>query len=163
MKNIAIIGISCCGKTEGGALLAEKLNMNFVDIDIKIEEEIKMPIKEIFSKYGEPYFRNLEKETIEKVALCKDTVISTGGGAVLNDESMQALKNTSTVIFIERDIAQIINTVQDTSTRPLLKDGAQALYDLYKTREHLYRKYADVTVLNNGTLDELVDKIIDCI
>ncbi len=159
MRNIAVIGVMGCGKTESGVLLAEKLGRELIEIDIEIEHQMGMTVKEIFAKFGEGHFRALECATIKEAALKDDAIISTGGGCVLNDEAMTALKKTSTVVFIERDLDEIINTV-DTTTRPLLKNGAQALYDIYAKREMLYRKYADVTIINDSTLDVLVDKII---
>lgn len=159
MRNIALIGVMGCGKTEASLLLAYKLKRDVIEIDMNIERHMGMKIKEIFAQYGEKKFRELERDEIRRASRHENVIISTGGGAVLNDEAMTELKKTSTVVFIERDLDEIIRTV-DTTTRPLLKDGAQALYDIYAKREVLYRKYADKTIFNEGTLDELVDNII---
>lgn len=160
MSNIALIGVMGCGKTEASIMLAEKLGTELIEIDIEIEEKMSMPVKQIFAEYGEPYFRALECETIKRAALHNNAVVSTGGGAVLNDEAMTALKKTSTIIFIERDLDEIVRTV-DTTNRPLLKNGPEALYAIYTQRERLYRKYADITITNDCTLDELTDRIIE--
>ena len=160
MSNIALIGVMGCGKTEAGVLLSEKLGTELIEIDIKIEEKMNTTIKNIFAEYGEPFFRDLECKMIKKAALHNNAVVATGGGAVLNDEAMTALKKNSTIVFIERDLDEIVRTV-DTTNRPLLKNGPEALYEIYAKRENLYRKYADITVINDCTLDELTDKIIE--
>ncbi len=84
--------------------------MTLVDIDAEIEKSQKMKINDIFRIYGEQYFRDIETDMIKKLSREKNIIISTGGGAVLRDENMEALKengiifclNASTETIMER-------------------------------------------------------------
>jgi shikimate kinase len=80
MKNIYLVGFMGSGKSTVGKILAEKLNMNFIDIDKLIEEKEEMKIKDIFEQKGESYFRELERKQIEAIVNQKGLVVSTGGG-----------------------------------------------------------------------------------
>ena len=86
-------------------------------------------------------------------------VISTGGGVIKRSENIEYLKENSTIIFIDRSIEDIISDVNILS-RPLLKDGAGKLYELYKERYDLYKKYSELTIINKGLLEEVVEKIV---
>lgn len=157
-KNIVLIGMSGCGKTTIGKLLAEKLEYNFVDVDEYIENKEGMKIKEIFRK-GESYFRKLENVYISKITHSKDTVISTGGGVILNISNIIELKRNSLIIYIYRDLVNIINTI-DTDDRPLLNNDINIIFKIFEKREQLYEKYCDFKVYNNDNICDTVNKII---
>ena len=93
-QNVALIGLSGTLKTTVARVLAESLNKRYVDTDELIVFEYGMPIKEIFEKTGEEYFRKIETKTIYSVAEISKVVITTGGGAVLNENNMLPLKET---------------------------------------------------------------------
>ena len=97
-KNIILTGFMGSGKTAVGRILAEKLNVEFVDMDDLIEREQKMSISEIFSRFGEKRFRKLEKEVAGRVSQGKNQVIATGGGVVLSSENMANLKMDGIII-----------------------------------------------------------------
>ena len=161
MKNIVLIGIMGCGKTTVGKLLAEKLNINFVDLDAEIEKDTKMKISDIFSTYGEEYFRNIEEKTAEKFSKKSDLIISAGGGIITKENSINFLKQSGTVIFIQRDLEKIIKN--NLSDRPFLKNNPSAIYDIMEKRRKLYEKYSDFSV-ENDTLPEITaEKIIEII
>src|SRR5512147_1167363 len=98
MKNIILTGFMGTGKTVVGREISRLLNMRLVDVDSEIEESRKMKITDIFRDFGEPHFRDIETEMIRKLARTENTVISTGGGAVLREENMEALRERG-VIF----------------------------------------------------------------
>lgn len=145
-RNIVLIGMSGCGKTTVGRVLAQMLDMSFVDADAYLEEKNTMSISEIFSRFGEPYFRSLEKSTLQELAGRQGTVIATGGGAVKSHEAMQSLKDAH-IVFIKRDIERIIATA-DSSVRPLFTNP-DAVRQMYNERLYLYEKYCDLAVENN--------------
>ena len=89
-------------------------------------------------------------------------IISTGGGVIKNPENMKALKENGIVIYIDRPISMILEDVE-TSSRPLLKDGAEKLFDLYKERHQLYLDSCDYHIMNDVTIDELINNILNCI
>jgi shikimate kinase len=152
-KNIVLIGMPGCGKSEIGAGLAKRLGMEFVDADAYIEEHWGR-IPELF-KLGEAHFRDIESRAVAAVSLKRNCVIATGGGVVLREQNMQALKRNGIVVFIDRPLSRLLDVV-DTSYRPLLAEGSHKLAELYEQRLPLYRKYADRIVDNSGTLEDAV-------
>ena len=162
-KNIVLIGMSGAGKTTIGMAMSYKLKMAFVDMDAYIEKKYDMTISEIFEKYGEEYFRNLETETAKYLSEnYKNTIISTGGGVVMCPENMRYLKNTGIVVYINRTVENILSTL-NAEKRPLLKANPDKLYEMRTLRHPLYIKYADICVLNGGKFAECVDNICEAI
>ena len=89
-------------------------------------------------------------------------IISTGGGVVLRPENIKYLKQNGIIIYIDRPIDNILTDVQVTS-RPLLKEGPQKLYELDKQRHQLYLEACDHRIVNDDTLENITDKIIELI
>jgi len=157
MKNIALIGMSGCGKSVVGERLAEVFGVPFYDADAEIERDAGMRIYEIFEKFGEAEFRRLERVKTAELAQLSGVVISTGGGVVLNPENMKNLKRSSVVVFLDRKPDDILTTL-DNSNRPLLQDSAR-VHTMYAERLPLYQRYADVAVANAGSVEEVVGEI----
>lgn len=146
------------GKTTLGTLLSQTLSLPFIDIDHYIEETNKQTIPELF-KHGEAHFRMLEKEACKAVAAqFTHSVISCGGGVVLHQENIDALRETGWILFIDRPIEQIIQDIK-IGHRPLLKDGHEKLYQLARERRDLYHSAADIKIVNDASLEEVVEKI----
>ncbi len=158
-KNIVLIGLSGCGKSTVGKLLAEALRLSFVDMDSYIEENEKRPIPEIFARFGESYFRDAETRAAKELAAATPKVIATGGGAVLRPETMAPLKESGICIFLDRKPEAIIEDV-DASARPLLSQGKQVLFDLDKARRPLYERYADLTVSDTKDAFDATKKVL---
>lgn len=162
-ENIILVGMSGAGKTTIGKALSYKTKKAFLDIDAYIENKNNMSISEIFEKFGAEHFRKLETGACEFISKnYKSTIISTGGGVVLNHQNMQYLKLSGKVIYINRSVESILKTL-NTEKRPLLKNSPDKLYDMYKERHSLYLKYADICVLNNGDFSECVENIYSII
>ena len=155
-RNIVLIGMSGCGKSTVGRLVAEALDMSFVDVDLFLEQKEGRSISEIFACFGEPYFRRLEAEALAELAKRKNTVIATGGGAVKSPEAMECLKN-ALIIFIKRDIEAIIATA-DSRVRPLFTDP-DAVREMYEKRKALYEKYCNFSV-ENVDLNKCAENIL---
>ena len=154
-NNIVLIGMPSAGKTTIGRVLATRLNKDFVDIDQLIIEKINMDINSYFKEYGEEAFRKLEAKIIKDVSKDNNLVISTGGGAILNEENMKNLKNNGFVFFINRFITNLI----PTDDRPL-SSNQKDLNKLYKERLPLYKKYADYEIDNNSSLKYTINHIL---
>jgi len=162
-KNIVLIGMSGSGKTTIGLALSYKLKKAFVDVDSYIEKKYNMSITEIFEEFGEEHFRTLETETVAYLAeKYKNTIISTGGGVVLNPLNMENLKSTGIVIYINRSVENILDTLK-AEKRPLLKSNPEKLYEMRQKRHPLYTKYADICIMNSGKFAECVNNIYDVI
>ncbi|WP_129598634.1 shikimate kinase [Anaerophilus nitritogenes] len=157
-KNIVLIGMPGCGKTTIGKLLAEKLDMDFCDLDEYIEKREEKSIPEIFEE-GEDTFRKIEASVVKELSQNSDMIISTGGGVVKNPENIENLKTNGIILFINRPIENIVSDI-DIYTRPLLQNGKEKIYKLYEERYLLYKKYCDEEMINDEDLQIVVDKII---
>lgn len=156
VQNIVLVGMPGCGKTTIGHKIAEKTGRKFIDTDDIIVQRAKMSIPEIFEKYGEAYFRNLECEVITDFAKEKELVIATGGGAVINKLNSNALAENGRIYYIKRDISNLA-----TKGRPLSKD-ANKLQEMFCTRDPIYRACADCEIENNSTtFSNTAQKILD--
>ncbi|MBC2582010.1 shikimate kinase [Clostridium sp. DJ247] len=160
-KNIVLIGMPGCGKSTIGKELAEKLEIRFVDVDKFIEEKNDKTIPQLFEQ-GEQYFRKLESEAIYEVSREKRVVLSTGGGVVKNSINIEMLKTNGIIIFIDRPVEKIVEDVS-IADRPLLKQGANKLYELYNERYELYKKYCNFRIVNDGEMEETLEKIMEAI
>ncbi len=154
-ENIVLIGMPSCGKTTVGNILAEKLNREFLDSDIFIETTENTPIPEIFRSKGEEYFRNKETEAMFTISKNNSSVISTGGGAVLNKKNIELLKENGKVFFLDRPLEKLITT----SDRPL-SSSREDLEKRYNERYNLYREYADVIIDASGSIENVVNQIL---
>lgn len=145
MNSIVLCGFMGSGKTVVGRELAKVLGVKFVDTDEMIETEQGVAIKAIFATHGEDYFRDLEHEMCKKVAQMKNCVVSTGGGALTYRRNVDAIKQGSTVIFLDASFDVICKRIGDSKTRPLFqdKDKAKALYD---ERKDKYMAAADYII-----------------
>ena len=152
-KNIVLIGMPSCGKSTLAKLLANHFSMHWVDSDIEIEKEMHMPIAQIFQDKGEAYFRDIEHQIILRLSSMENTIIATGGGVVIREANMRALKKQGFILFIDRDISLL--SASDP-TRPL----SNRLETLHTFRYPLYKKYADAIVENNGKIKEVMPTLL---
>ncbi|MGN0477306.1 MAG: shikimate kinase [Ruminococcus sp.] len=147
-KNIILCGFMGCGKTTVGKNLQRRSGMNMIDTDAYIEKKQGMKISEIFDKYGESYFRDLEYEACCELSKKSGIIISTGGGALTFERNVDALKKNGTIVLIDVPIDTIKERLKNDTTRPLLQrpDRDKAMKDLYEKRMPLYKKAADIFV-----------------
>ena len=154
--NIALIGMPSCGKTTIAKKLSKMLNKELFDSDTLIENKVGLEIKDYIKNNGEAKFREVEKEVIEEVSKHNNSIISTGGGVILNKINMTNLKQNSIVVFVDR----ALELLTPTKSRPLTSNYSD-LKKKYDERIDLYRGYSDVIVDNNGLLDNTVNKIVE--
>ncbi|NLW02799.1 MAG: shikimate kinase [Clostridiaceae bacterium] len=157
-QNIVLIGMMGCGKTTVGKRLSEQLNMPFIDTDVLIEETYG-PIPKLFER-GEDYFRDAESKIISEIASFEGAVISTGGGVVLREENVKALKEKGFLIFIDRPVHLIAESI-DFKGRPLLSNGPEILHELMEKRYPLYKAYCDYHVVSDNDISRTVRTIIE--
>lgn len=162
--NIALIGFMGSGKTTIGRILARSLDMKFIDIDRCISMKEKRTIPEIFEEHGEKYFRDLERSIIEEESKDNNIVISTGGGAIIDNVNIKNLKSTSFVVYLDCDVNTIYERVKRNKTRPLLtnsEDMLQTIQDLYDKRQTLYKISSDFSIKidSNTNIYDSVEKI----
>lgn len=155
-ENIVLCGMPSCGKTTIGTLIAKETGREVVDTDQLVRQKAGVEISEIFRTEGEAAFRQMETEAIASVASSQGLIVSVGGGAVLNPYNVHLLKMNGRLVFIDRPL----ELLKPTSDRPLSSD-MQKLEAMYSARRPVYLKAADVTVLNDGTLRQCVDNILN--
>ena len=157
---ICLIGMMGSGKTSLGKKIAEKTGMSYHCTDEYIERNQNMTISDIFSNYGEEYFRKLEAEAVNILSRNENTVLSTGGGVILNERNIQKLKERKfTIVFLNRDI-NIIEKNINTESRPLIKENPGILKEIFSVRKSLYEKYSDICYENNNGIDFDAEKLI---
>jgi shikimate kinase len=161
MDNIILVGFMGTGKSVVGKFLAKKLNMDFVELDEIIEKREKMPIKDIFEKKGEPYFRLVEKEVVKEASLRENIVISAGGGAIINEENFKNLKSSGIIICLQARPETILKRTKDLRTRPLLNvpDPKKKIEELLSKRAPYYKKADHCIDTDNLTIEQTAEKI----
>jgi shikimate dehydrogenase len=147
-RNIALIGFMGAGKSIVGRHVSEKLKVPFIDIDSEIEKSNNSSIEEIFKRNGEDAFRKMEASEIERVAGLPGRVISCGGGAVLNKDSMHYLREYCIVIWLWAGIETILKRTGENKARPLLnvKDKRLEIETMLASRKPYYADASDLFI-----------------
>ena len=163
-KNIVFCGFMASGKTTMAHLLADKLNLTYIDTDEYICKKYNMTIPEIFNKGGEEFFRNLEFECIKEISTFQNLIISTGGGLLTFDRNFKILKDNSIIIFLDRNFKDIYETISKDKNRPLANNNSEEkLRTLYNSRKDKYLKFSHIHIINdknrNRQLDEIIHKL----
>ncbi len=161
-KVIAITGLMGAGKTTLGAKLADKISTYFVDLDQEIEDLEKKSTSEIFTNKGEKYFRQLEIKLVKEIIdRDEELVLSLGGGAFIQDEVRQILKERAITIWLNTDIEIIIKRVGNKKNRPILNNGNKRLIlEELATKRNSFYSQADIHVGANQNAKELIIEAI---
>jgi len=163
MKNIVLTGFMGTGKTTIGRLLAKNLRMRLVDVDEEIEKDQNMSINDIFSTHGEQHFREIETAMIKKLSQNKNSIISTGGGAVLRKENMDALKENGVVFCLNAGVETILKRTRRNEDRPLLKveNPKEKITELLAYRRPFYEQAGIMIETDAKTPGEVVQEIME--
>ena len=143
-EKVTLIGMMGTGKSKFGRQIANILKFNFYDIDHMIEKEFKMTIKELFQKYGELFFRKIEKKTIKNLISeinnnKEKVIISLGGGGFDNEETRKLLLKNTNVIWLNTPVDVLVQRVGDGSKRPMIKgETRDSIIQLLKIRKKYY-------------------------
>ena len=163
-KNIVLCGFMGSGKTVTGKALAEKLNMDFVDIDVFIEKKENSSVSDIFQNKGEEYFRRLEIKAAIYLGGLENKVISCGGGTVINPKNVTALKQNGELFYLSVSPETVIKRLERANDRPLLaKDKEATVKALLKSRAPIYEAAADYVIDAEKSVDEAVNQILKII
>ena len=153
-QNIILIGMPGSGKSTVGKLLADILHRTFVDTDAEITKKAGISIPEIFAKYSEDGFRQLETEVLSQLGMQSGLVIATGGGCVTREENYNHLHQNGCIVWLQRSIDKL-----PTDGRPLSQ--STKLEDMFAIRKPLYEAFSDITVENNSAPTNAVQEILD--
>lgn len=154
MKSIVLIGMPGSGKSSTGTFLAEKTGREFLDTDEEAEKIAGLSPAEIIKTQGEKSFRKIENDAVKSICKLSGKIIATGGGVVTNEDNFDAIRQNSTVFFINRDISAL-----PTDNRPLSQKNS--LDGMFKIRLPLYRKFCDFEIDGNGTIEEVAQRILE--
>ena len=150
--NIYLIGPMGAGKTAVGKQLAQQLGLDFFDADAEIERRTGVDIAFIFEKEGEAGFRAREKNMIAELSELRQSVIATGGGAILDAGTRARLVSTGTVIYLKTSIEEQLKRTGQSRKRPLLNtaDPRAVLERLRAERGPIYDEAADIRLDTTG-------------
>jgi shikimate kinase len=164
-RNLVFIGLMGAGKSAIGRLTAQALGIPFVDSDHEIEKVSRMTISDLFATYGEEEFRALEARVLKRLLRSGPRVVSTGGGAYINERSRRQIKKGGLTIWLNADFDVLWERVNKRDTRPLLKteNPKQTLENLMRSRYPIYAE-ADLTVLSRDVKKEtMVEEVLAAI
>lgn len=153
-RNIVLCGMPSSGKTTVGKEIAKVFGKKFIDTDDVVVEKRKESISDIFEKYGEWEFRKEERLAIEELSKENGLVIATGGGAVLDENNVRALRRNGVILFLDRSLENLVATAD----RPLSKDK-EKLKNLFEKRYDVYKSCADAVIPADGEIADVVEKI----
>jgi len=159
---IVLVGLSGSGKSTIGAALSKQLNFSFIDIDERIEKSEGLSINEIFAQQGEGRFRELERNTVLELDLSSPSVLALGGGAWMQDEIRDFLAPIASIIYLEANLASLLQRLENNNSRPLLDDLSmrkEVLEQQLETRKGVYAE-AEITVNANAAVSEVTQEII---
>ena len=158
MKNIFLIGFMGSGKSTIAARLSEKLGVPKVEMDELIVRERSMPITEIFEKYGEAYFRDIETELVYRLQTREGVVVSCGGGTVLRDENRKMMKASGVIVWLTAEPETILERVKHSTDRPVLNGRMNVEYiaELMERRRACYEAAADFMVSTDGKERDII-------
>ncbi|EUB97546.1 Shikimate kinase [Rhizobium sp. CF080] len=164
-RNLIFVGLMGAGKSAIGRLVAQTLSIPFIDTDAEIEKVSRMSISELFAAYGETEFRALETRVIERLLRGGPRVVSTGGGAFINENTRHQIKIGGISIWLKADLDVLWERVNKRDHRPLLKteNPKQTLENLMTQRYPIYAE-ADLTVQSqNVRKDVMVNEVLSAV
>ena len=142
------------GKSVVGKALAAQLGWDFIDTDRQIEAAAGTSLQQLLEEQGYLALRAREAEHILSLSPAR-TVISTGGSAVYSEPGMTHLRNISTVVFLDIDLATVATRISNFGQRGIASAENQTLEMIFAERLPLYRKFADITLPNAAGSPEL--------
>ena len=154
MSSVYLCGFMGCGKSHVGRQLAAALGREYIDLDRVIVEREGMTIPEIFDKFGEPHFRQLEAKYIQE--LKEGYVVATGGGALINDNTAEFARKSGLSVFINASFETCYERIKGDANRPLVVNNTPGqLRELYEKRAPIYRRNS-MCMVNGNTKDYII-------
>ena len=158
---LVFVGAPGSGKTTIGKQVAQKLGVEFIDVDNEIEMDEKTTISDIFVQKGEAYFRQLERTKISDLLNSFNGVLSLGGGSVLDETTRQALA-IAPVVWLKVSSGDASSRVGLGLSRPVLMGNVRStLVKLLEERTPLYEEVADWEIDTSGkSIEEVVQEVL---
>ncbi|MGE8000581.1 shikimate kinase [Lysinibacillus sp. NPDC093190] len=161
MRKIYLVGFMGCGKSALGRRLSYLLKMPYYDMDHEIVRQQGMTIPQIFEKYGEARFREIETEFLKKFR-DEACIISTGGGVAVNAENRKIMRRSGLVFFLDATFEDIYKRIQHDPNRPIVQSSTkEELEKLYHYRRKFYREAGHIQVLTEGrTIRQILEYLV---
>ena len=164
---VVLVGPMGVGKSTIGRQLAQKMKLDFIDIDEEIENISGVTISEIFDSVGEDEFRRIESKVLNDNCCASGTVVATGGGAILSAYN-RAIMRHGLVVYLHATPKQQLDRISNRYSRPLLKNAdnpLKKLSELMTVRDPLYRSEADIIIRTdhmsrNAIVEDLEEKLL---
>ena len=163
-ESIFLIGPMGSGKSSVGKVLADRMSYHFVDSDHVIEDKTGVSIPMIFDIEGEVGFRERERQALDELTQMSETVLATGGGAILNQDNRKHLRSRGFVVYLKSSVDTLVQRTKHDRNRPLLQsaDPRKILTEILEQREPLYIDVADLIIeTERAAIHKVVNEIIE--
>ena len=160
-RPLVLVGLMGAGKSKIGRQISTDFEIPFIDTDDEIEKVAGMSIAAIFDLYGEDKFREIEAREIKRLLEGKPAVISTGGGAYMQQEIRQIINQLGLSVWLKAAPETLAGRISNTDSRPLLKgkDPVKVLQELAKQRYPIYQN-AELVIDTDGlSLTKAIEKV----
>ena len=161
-ENLVFLGMMGAGKSSIGSLVAKKLKVNFIDVDIEIEKILGKSINGIFRTKGESFFREFEEKITLKKLKLENTIISLGGGAFMNKNIRSEILKNHISFWLDWHDEELLGRIKRSKKRPLAFDATDnELIDLIKKRSNIYSKALYKIKCDDLSKNEIVKKVLE--
>lgn len=161
-RSLVLVGLMGAGKSSVGRRLAQIIGFDFIDADTEIEKAAGATIPEIFADHGEAAFRDGERKVIARLLQQPGIVLATGGGAYMNAETRQRIRDYGLSIWLKAELDVLVRRCARRTHRPLLQNGdmRDTLARLMDERYPVYAE-ADITAISgDGPHEDVVQQIM---
>ena len=149
MDNIILIGMPGSGKSSVGVVLAKALGLQFLDVDLLIQEQTGALLQQLIDRDGTARFLDVERDAICALA-CRRTVIAPGGSCVCREEAIGHMRGLGTVVYLKLSLPEVEGRICNLATRGIALEPGETIADVYARRAPLYQRCAHITVNAGG-------------
>jgi shikimate kinase/3-dehydroquinate synthase len=164
-RSLVLVGLMGAGKTSIGRRVALRLGLPFRDADTEIEKAAGCSVAELFSRYGEPAFRDGERRVIKRLLAGPPMVLATGGGAFMDAETRAAIRQGGISIWLRCSLATLVRRTAGRSHRPLLANGnpETVLRNLMAARHPFYAEADIVVQCGEDSPEMTMSRVLDAV
>lgn len=164
-RSVVLVGLMGSGKSTIGKRVATMLGITFVDADSEIEAASRMTIPELFERYGEPEFRDLERRVIRRILRSGPKVLATGGGAFMNEQTRKAIGRAGVSVWLNAELDVLMERVGRKSNRPLLKTAnpRATMQGLMDVRYPVYALSQIVVMSRDEKKEIMAGEVVDAL
>jgi shikimate kinase len=161
IDKLYLVGFMGAGKTSVARALGRRIGWRVEDIDHRIEARERRRVADIFSREGEPYFRNVERTILQELLPERHMIVSTGGGTFVDPENRTTMLADGAVAWLDAPLERVIERVPADGRRPLAADREQ-MEQLYTRRQAAYSQ-AHVRIDASRPVPEIVERLLEWI